>query len=391
MLTSLIKRQNGGVSGVMLQNEKPGSPTAPVLVVIPCRNEEEHIARVIYRLLGEADRVNMKIVVADGGSTDQTLEIVGRLAAADSRIRLLDEPSIHSVALNNAVRIHGGEAYSLIRIDAHADYPDGYCETLLRVQAATRADSVVVTMHAEGKTCFQRAAAAAQNSILGNGGAVHRNETRGRWVDHGHHALMTLDAFRAIGGYDEAFTHNEDAELDARLRASGYRIFLTGEVRVTYFPRRSPPALFRQYFNQGRGRAFNFLKHRQNAKLRHLVLVGIAPVVSLLIFAPFSPILAVPFLFWCLLCLGYGMLLGLRLRDPCAAAAGIAAMATQAGWSFGFFAGLFRALRGTAVAGSSRNRSSSVSASRARPVAPPTHSEPNSCVERSDGRYIDSL
>ena len=125
------------------------------------------------------------------------------------------------------------------------------------------------------------------------------------------------------------------------------------ECAVTYFPRRSPLALFRQYFNQGHGRAFNFLKHRKNAKLRHLVLVGIAPIVSLLMLAPFSPIFAVPFLSWGLLCLGYGMLLGLRLRDPCAAAAGIAAMATQAGWSFGFFAGLMRALTGTASGGSS--------------------------------------
>ena len=338
---------------MMLQNENLRSSAAPVLVVIPCRNEEEHIERVINTLLSEADRVNMKIVIADGGSTDRTLEIVRRLAARNNRILLLDEPGKHSAALNNAVRTYGSEASFLIRIDAHADYPDRYCETLLAVQAETRADSVVVTMHAEGKTCFQRAAAAAQNSILGNGGAAHRNETRGRWVDHGHHALMTLDAFRAVGGYDEAFTCNEDAELDARLRAGGYRIFLTGQAPVTYFPRRSPLALFRQYFNQGRGRAFNFLKHRKNAKLRHLVLVGIAPVVTLLMLAPFSPILAVPFLCWGLLCLGYGVLLGLRLRDPCAAAAGIAAMATQAGWSFGFFAGLIRALRGAAGGGSS--------------------------------------
>jgi hypothetical protein len=32
--------------------------------------------------------------------------------------------------------------------------------------------------------------------------------------------------------------------------------------------------------------------------------------------------------------------LGVRQRDACAAAAGIAAIAMQAGWSFGFFAGL---------------------------------------------------
>lgn len=332
----------------MLQNENLRSSAAPVLVVIPCRNEEVHIERVINTLLSEADRVNMKIVIADGGSTDRTLEIVRRLAARNNRILLLDEPGKHSAALNNAVRTYGNEASFLIRIDAHADYPDRYCEALLAVQAETRADSVVVTMHAEGKTCFQRAAAAAQNSILGNGGAAHRNDTRGRWVDHGHHALMTLDAFRAVGGYDESFINNEDAELDARLKANGYRIFLTGRVRVTYFPRRSPLALFRQYFNQGHGRAFNFLRHRKNVKLRHFVLVGIAPLVILVALAPLSPTFAVPFLFWGLLCLGYGIVLGLLQRDPCATAAGIAAMATQAGWSFGFIAGLMRALTGTA-------------------------------------------
>jgi succinoglycan biosynthesis protein ExoA len=49
---------------------------------------------------------------------------------------------------------------------------------------------------------------------------------------------------------------------------------------------------------------------------------------------------ALPALAWALLCLGYGFFLGIRLHDVCAAAAGIAAIAMQTGWSFGFFAGL---------------------------------------------------
>ena len=124
---------------------------------------------------------------------------------------------IQSVAVNEVVRRHGEDARFLIRVDAHAEYPQRYCEHLLAVRAATDADSVVVSMRTRGQSCFQRAAAAAQNSILGNGGSSHRNTTRDRWVDHGHHALMTLEAFKAVGGYDETFSHNEDAELDARL------------------------------------------------------------------------------------------------------------------------------------------------------------------------------
>jgi succinoglycan biosynthesis protein ExoA len=214
---------------------------------------------------------------------------------------------------------------------------------LLDVQSRTLADSVVVAMQAEGTTCIQRAAAVAQNSILGNGGSLHRNQTRDRWVDHGHHALIKMDAFNAVGGYDESFSHNEDVELDNRFSAKGFRIFLTGEVIVTYYPRRSIIGSFKQYFNIGQGRARNFLKHRRRAALRHLVLAAIAPLLCLALLTPFSAIFAIPALAWILACLAYGSILGARLGDPCAMASGIVAMAMQAGWSFGFFNGLLPA------------------------------------------------
>jgi len=242
--------------------------------------------------------------------------------------------------VNSAVARYGSDFDFLIRVDAHARYPNRFCERLLKVQARTRADSIVVSMHTVGSSCFQRAAAAAQNSILGNGGASHRKVAREGWVDHGHHALMTMRAFKAVGGYDDSFSHVEDVELDVRLRAAGFAIFLTGEVEVTYYPRRTMAALFRQYRNVGCGRARNFLKHRKSAKIRHLILAGIAPALSLLLLAPLSFIFALPALSWALLCLGYGLLLGVRQRDACAAAAGVAAIAMQVGWSVGFFEGL---------------------------------------------------
>jgi succinoglycan biosynthesis protein ExoA len=323
----------------MVENARDAS--ARVLVVIPCLNEEKHVEGVVEGLLAEADRVAMTIVVADGRSSDGTRAVVEQLAKRDTRIVLLDNPKrIQSAALNLAVRRHGDGASHVLRVDAHAGYPERYCERLLATQVETGADSVVVSMRTEGRTCFERAAAAAQNSILGNGGSAHRNATIGRWVDHGHHALMTLAAYRAIGGYDESFSHNEDVEFDLRLRESGFRIFLIGGMAISYFPRRNPVALFKQYFKIGRGRARNVLKHRRHTKLRHLILAAVAPILCLLLLAPLSAILAAPALCWAALCLGYGVLIGVRLRDLCAAGAGFAAIATQAGWSFGFHAGL---------------------------------------------------
>jgi succinoglycan biosynthesis protein ExoA len=337
-------------------HERAQGSTEPVLVVIPCLNEEGYIERVLTKLAAETDRVNLRIVVADGGSTDGTRAITKRLADSNHRILLMNNRKrIQSAAVNGAVQQYGEGARFLIRVDAHADYPYRYCENLLNVQARTRADSVVVSMRTRGRSCFERAAAAAQNSILGNdGGASHRLATGGRWVDHGHHALMTIAAFKAVRGYDETFSHSEDAELDARMKENGFHIYLTDETQVTYFPRGSATALFQQYFNIGHGRARNFLKHPKTARLRHFILVGVAPILCLSVLTPISPIFALPAVAWILVCLGYGIALGIRLRDLCAGASGVAAIATQAGWSFGFFAGLRAGLSRSGASRSSK-------------------------------------
>jgi succinoglycan biosynthesis protein ExoA len=335
-----VMQRKAGLAPPMANNNENKNvciSAGSVLVVIPCLNEAEHIEGLITKLLTDAGKIDMRIVVADGGSTDNTCNIVQQLMQRDNRVTLLDNKKRIAAAINDAVVKFGDDAEFLIRIDAHADYPPQFCAHLLKVQTHTQADSVVVSMLTAGHTCFQRAAAAAQNSVLGNGGSPHRNAPNGKWVDHGHHALMRAAAYRAVGGYDESFFWNEDAELDVRLRASGYRIYLAGAVSIVYHPRRSVKALFRQYFNYGQGRARNVLKHRQLPKLRQMVPLVVAPAICMLVLVPLSAIFAIPAIVWALACLGYGVFLGVRAGDGCAAGAGIAAMTMHAGWSFGFF------------------------------------------------------
>ena len=67
-------------------------------------------------------------------------------------------------------------------------------------------------------------------------------------------------------------------------------------------------------------------------------------MLGLIVLVPANSIFALPALVWASICIAYGILLGVRLHDVCASAAGVAAMAMQAGWSFGFFRGLFNGL-----------------------------------------------
>jgi succinoglycan biosynthesis protein ExoA len=315
-----------------------------LVVVIPCLNEEAHIGRILSRFVAEPDNLVRKIVIADGGSTDGTLSIVQQYVGRDTRVALIrNQQRIQSSGVNRAVEQYGDLAPFVLRIDAHADYPAGFCRTLLTAQSSTAANSVVVSMIAKGSGCFQIAAAAAQNSLLGNGGAAHRKVAEGRFVDHGHHALMEVAAFRAVGGYDEAFSHNEDAEFDYRLNAAGYRVYLCGGTDITYYPRATPLALLRQYFHFGRGRAMNILKHRARPRLRQLMPVMTGPAVVTAMLWPIWWVMAVPALLWATLCVGYGIALGLGTRRPCAYAAGFAAMLMHLGFSLGFISQLLTA------------------------------------------------
>ena len=322
-------------------SDQPARPSSSAVVVIPCLNEEDHIQGVLDHFAAEPEQTVRKIVVADGGSTDRTIEIVEACSRRDDRIVLLNNARrIQSSGINRAVEQYGDLAPFIIRIDAHADYPAGFCGTLLAAQEMTGAESVVVSITAKGVTCFQKAAAAAQNSRLGNGGSAHRRSAEGRFVDHGHHALMSVNAFRSVGGYDETFSHNEDAELDFRLTAAGYRIYLCAGADIVYYPRAGLASLFRQYRNFGRGRAMTILKHRMKPKLRQAIPVMIGPAVALSALGFVAPVLAIPAALWAAASLVYGMVLGVRSGDGCASASGIAAMAMHLGFSVGFISRL---------------------------------------------------
>lgn len=316
-------------------------------MAIPCLNEEQNIGHLVRYLLGDFRSCTSRIVIADGGSRDRTPEIARELAAKHENVFYLHNPKrVQSAAVNLAVSAHGEGAEFLIRLDAHADYPEGYCQALVEEALEMRAASVVVTMRTMGKGGFQRAVAAAQNSRLGNGGSAHRMEaTSGRWVDHGHHALIRRDAFQAVGGYDERASPNEDAELDIRLGKAGYAIWLTAKTTLIYYPRSSPASLLRQYLNYGRSRAGTLLKHRVRPKLRQMAPTFVLPAMLLALATPFFYPAVIPIMLWMAICLGYGVTLGAKERSAMVMLSGPAAMIMHLGWSMGFWRGMLSGRR----------------------------------------------
>ncbi len=290
---------------------------------------------LLDRLSGEnPDRL---IVVADGQSTDRSREIVLQRAQINPNIRLLDNvQQLQSAGINRAVEAFGEGHDWLVRIDAHCGYPPDYVSRLVAVAQEKSATSVVVPMVSVGGNCFQLAAATAQNSRLGTGGSAHRHVGSGEWVDHGHHALMAIDLFRAVGGYRADMSHNEDAELDYRLGKAGGRIWLEPSLALDYHPRRSVRTLSSQYFAYGRGRARTLRLHRLRPKARQVLPVTVPVAAAFATLAPISIITVMPFAAWLFLCLGGGAVIGFRAGGRCRMLAGVAAAIMHFAWGAGF-------------------------------------------------------
>lgn len=246
-----------------------------VSVVMPVRNEERHLADSVARVLEQEYQGGFELILAVGPSRDRTESIARELAAADSRITVVPNPSGQiSSAMNAAVKTarHG----IITRIDGHALLPDGYLWTAVRTLLETGAADVGGVMAAEGTTPFQRAVAWAMTSPAGMGAAANHTGGEAGPADTVYLGVYRREAIEQVGGYDETMLIAEDWELNYRIRAAGHLIWFTPGLRVTYRPRASLAALAKQHFRYGRWRRVVARRYPETVNPRYLA----APIVT---------------------------------------------------------------------------------------------------------------
>jgi glycosyltransferase involved in cell wall biosynthesis len=258
-----------------------------VTIAVPCLDEVTFIEAFVRALRAQTyPRERMEVLVADGGSTDGTRQILERLSREDDRLQVVDNPMrIQAAGLNHAIRAARGDI--IARMDVHADYAPDYLEKCVEVLARTGADNVGGAARCRAKGAVQRAVAAALSSPLGFGGASFRDADAEGWVDTLFPGTFRREIFDKVGLFDEGAVVNEDAELNQRILQAGGRIYQSREIVVYYYPRDSLSGLARQYFRYGQGRARTLLKHRRFVRLRPaLPFLGLVAWIATAIVAP---------------------------------------------------------------------------------------------------------
>jgi cellulose synthase/poly-beta-1,6-N-acetylglucosamine synthase-like glycosyltransferase len=262
-----------------------------VTIAMPAFNEERYIEGCIRSVQAQDyPRDRIEILVADGRSTDRTRAILADLAAADPRIRVVDNPDrLQAPGLNRLVREAAGDV--IVRMDVHCEYAPDYVRRCVETLERTGADNVGGAQRAKARSFFQRALCAALDSPLGVGGAAYRDAGAEGPVDTVFLGAFRRRVFEAVGMWDPGAITNEDAELNQRILAAGGQVYLSRDIVVHYFPRDSFETLARQYWKYGFGRARTLLKLGRFPRLRPVLpFLMVSAGAAMLAFPPLWPV-----------------------------------------------------------------------------------------------------
>lgn len=204
-------------------------------VYIPHHDGAALLGRALRSLREQSRPVD--VVVVDNGSGDGSRELV-REEFPEVEIVELGRNHGFGPALNRAIEAHPGDPAILLNNDAEAE--PRFVEALLDA-AAEGAQSVAGVLRSAAEPgLIDSAGVVADGTLMGfdylHGAplatAANAPDPLG---PSGGAALYRLDAFRAVGGFDERiFLYYEDLDLALRLRAAGGRCRLGAEARVSH-------------------------------------------------------------------------------------------------------------------------------------------------------------
>ncbi len=202
-----------------------------VSVVVPARNEAEHIATLLESLTQQTFAGTLEVIVVDNNSTDQTAQVAAQFADR-LNLRVVTEP----VKGRGAARAAGFAAAAgsiILSTDADSVVPACWIQEL--VDGLRRSGAVAVTGTGRIEDCSP--------SVNNRFNWLQPLLMRGYRVVFGHYWLtgfnfaITRNAYQQSGGFRADAADLEDIDLGFRVRRIG-RIVMLGNVPVTTSGRR---------------------------------------------------------------------------------------------------------------------------------------------------------
>ncbi len=243
-----------------------------VSAVLAVRNEERHIEMALKSLAQQkTSDWELEIIVVDGDSSDGTQEIVKRIASGDSRIKLeINKQRKTPYAFNLGIKRAQGEYICIL--GAHTNYAQDYIATCLeelKVHDAAGCSGRLIIRPAEDRLQARLVAWALAHPF---GTSARSMRTRGTgFADTIPYPIFLKSTLLEVGGYDTQLHRNQDNDLSQRLRARGYKLYITDKTSCEYFVIPDLVSLVRYAFKNGFWNVISFRTNPLSMSMRHFV------------------------------------------------------------------------------------------------------------------------
>lgn len=265
-----------------------------VSIIIPCRNEELYISKVLDNIINQDfDKSYLEVIIVDGNSEDKTASIIMDYATKYSYIKCLKNPNLTvPYALNQAISESNGDV--IIRMDAHAIYPSNYISKLTKQLFQLGADNIggIIKTLPNNESLIAHSIAIAMSSSFGVGNSYFRIGTnKPKSVDTVPFGCFRREIFNKIGLFDTELTRNQDDEFNGRIIQNGGKIFLIPDVEIKYYARSTWKKMSLMFYQYGLFKPLVNRKLKKPATIRQFFPLGF---VMLLFWIVITPLIWMP-------------------------------------------------------------------------------------------------
>lgn len=204
--------------------------TLMLSVIIPTLNESDSIAHILEDLRLQKD-VSLEIIVADGGSADDTLQRIEAFRASHPCLSITDLTTApgRGHQMNRGADRARGDHLFFLHADCRLSHDDQLREALDVLQAVEVETGNRVAGHFTLEFETTRTDLAELLGYYEKKSGLNREGTFNG--DQG--LLISRSLFRLLGGFSEALPFMEDQELGERLRTFGSFITLPGKLKTS--------------------------------------------------------------------------------------------------------------------------------------------------------------
>jgi glycosyltransferase involved in cell wall biosynthesis len=273
-----------------------------ISVILTTRNEEEYIKDCILSVSSfeRPDGAEIELLIIDGKSEDNTIQIINELKQLDYRIKFLNNPFITQACGFNIGVKHSKGNY-LMWLGAHSKYPKDYLLSAYNTIKRTKATYVggILNTLPHNDSCTAQVVQALTTHSFGVGTSGFRT---GRQVegfcDTASYGIFNKKIFNKIGYLDERLIRAQDYEFNMRIIKSGGTIWLNPNMIADYF---NQPNLFvflkKQFYKEAPYNAYMWYLAPYTFTYRHAITgVFALGVLGGIILSPLFPVIKLIFL-----------------------------------------------------------------------------------------------